>query len=136
MSVLPVRNNGVESRSRLNIRHSFGSLHPMRSMPSRIPSSEAAGMKLRNTSVPRMRSRLSYRASTVFAVGMPSKNSSLPMEVSTSSGVMIDFGIGVLNPGGVTASWAPATDPPPSERIMAGRRSTEGIIDFLSELVE
>ena len=47
------------------------------------------------------------------AVGKPSVNSSVPMRVSTRSGVMILAGIGVLKPSGFTRSLTGV--PPPAE---------------------
>ena len=58
-----------------------------------------------NASTPRMKSRVSRTFSTVALVGAPSLNSSVPMRVSTLSGVTSD--------GGIAAGvWAVAFIPP------------------------
>ena len=50
-------------------------------LPRRSASIEAAGMKLRNTSTPRRKSRLSYTFCVVSAVGTPSTKLSVPIRV-------------------------------------------------------
>ena len=80
---------------------------PISSMPMRMASRDAAGTPLRNASMPRRKSRWSKSRSAVACVGKPSLNSSVPIRVSTRSGVMIFVGIGVLNPAGASVMSLP-----------------------------
>jgi hypothetical protein len=61
-----------------------------------------ADIPLRKVSTPRVRSRLSNSSEAVFFVGIPSKNLRVPTFDLILSGVKIDSGILLLNPGVVS----------------------------------
>lgn len=115
VSVLPVRNSGFESIM-AKMPTVWDVSMPASTNPKRSPSMEVAGMPLRNASTPRIRSRLSNSLVNVSSVGMPSKNSRVPIGVLTESGVMILTGIAWLKPG--VASSAVLTMISPVTRVM------------------
>ncbi|MCY1547690.1 hypothetical protein D9M68_837590 [compost metagenome] len=69
---------------------------PISAIPLRMASSEAAGIKFRKVSTPRIKSRLSYSFWLVSFEGNPSEKLKVPRRVCTLSGVMISGGILLL----------------------------------------